>query len=805
MQEALQSIASGRSILFLGSGFSRTALNERHKQPMTGRQLAEYLATETNLPVDTELDDSAEAYVEQYGDAALISLLKSEFRIETVQSEHLELVKQPWMRIYTTNYDNLVEAAGDQLKKEIVPLTLDDDIYKSPTQGTQCVHLNGYIDSLSTQTLWSSFKLLETSYLTSSIAASPWASLLRDDINLATAAFFVGYSLDFDIDIKRVLFSSTGSRKKTYFIVGDNPGERTRRRIRKFGIDLKISLQEFANTLVKELHSTQRQNRPLSETNPPPYEIPTRTREFRDSDLLDLFLYGKHSPLEIAASTEENSKPYFLWRNQTETALDFITSLRRDVVVHSSLGNGKTLFLEGLKARAYQQGFSIFSPQNKTPSTEQDIQNILTVCPKPIFVFEDYQDHLEIIRFIALRRNENTRFVFTARTLIHDIECDDLLSALGQEDISEIGLDKLNHEELQWVSDLLTRYGLWGTRAGLSYTRKLTFLSKGCHREWHAILLSTLRSPTISNKFETLLRDIEANELHHNILLSCLILTTIQKDDLFRKLVDLWGVENLTSSSVRRDSALRELIDFQLGEVKLRSSIAAQFILKKLADPDKIVSVAIAMFKRASELRRVSDSQYYLMKNLTRFSTVQQILPGRRKNRSIIHFYESIKHLQHSNPHFWLQYAVACTVIKDFPRASIYFDNAYALAEKKQYDPYMINNHYARFLLVRAVEEEGPSEALSSFRKARKIILEQIRSGENRHYPFAVAGLFGNLFRHFEADLDSGEKAEIARAAGFVISRISKLPSRQQRHHNVRECQKSLQPVHEAANKSADP
>ena len=97
-----------------------------------------------------------------------------------------------------------------------------------------CIHLNGYIDRLNRDTLWSEFKLTEASYVSTSLIDSPWLVLFREDLRLARAVFFLGYSLA-DLDIKRVLSETLDLREKTFFILGSRVDTVTAHRAARFG------------------------------------------------------------------------------------------------------------------------------------------------------------------------------------------------------------------------------------------------------------------------------------------------------------------------------------------------------------------------------------------------------------------------------------------------------------------------------------------------------------------------------------------------------------------------------------------
>ena len=192
LERALEYAAEGEALLFVGSGFSQGALNKRGSTLLKGRELAKLLSSQVeDLPEDTALDDAAEEFVEVHGESKLIELLGSEFSITEVGSHHLNVARCPWRRIYTTNYDNVVELAGVRVGRPTKPITLSDNAYEQDQSKPQCVHLNGYIRLLTEETLWSEFKLLESSYLSASIAESPWSAMFRADVEISRAVFLL--------------------------------------------------------------------------------------------------------------------------------------------------------------------------------------------------------------------------------------------------------------------------------------------------------------------------------------------------------------------------------------------------------------------------------------------------------------------------------------------------------------------------------------------------------------------------------------------------------------------------------------
>jgi len=95
--------------------------------------------------------------------------------------------------------------------------------------------------------------------------------------------------------------------------------------------------------------------------------------------------------------------------------------------------------------------------------------------------------------------------------------------------------------------------------------------------------------------------------------------------------------------------------------------------------------------------------------NLVQFSSMNSIFSDESRGPAAMRVYEEIKGLPHCSryPLFWLQYAIAALVAKDFQRSKAYFDTAYSLADRlDHYDAFQIDNNYARLLLERAIQSD---------------------------------------------------------------------------------------------------
>jgi hypothetical protein len=212
----------------------------------------------------------------------------------------------------------------------------------------------------------------------------------------------------------------------------------------------------------------------------------------------------------------------------------------------------------------------------------------------------------------------------------------------------------------------------------------------------------------------------------------------------------------------------------------------------------------VSLAKAADRSSHASQYYFSVLKTLMRYSSLQSLLPEKHRRRATLTYYESIKGLSHAKgqPLFWLQYAIASLVdaekTEEFERAEKYFKTAYALAEGRQFwDSFQIDNHYARFLLARAISLGDPSSCMRDFRSARLLIHNEIER-ERLHYGYRVATLYADFYEKLGPKLKPQDKDEIRRAAKHVCERIEKLPPVSQDQRYVRTCWERLQKIIES-------
>jgi hypothetical protein len=296
---------------------------------------------------------------------------------------------------------------------------------------------------------------------------------------------------------------------------------------------------------------------------------------------------------------------------------------------------------------------------------------------------------------------------------------------------------------------------------------------------------------------------------YYDVLVGILALTVLNEHVTVNMLVDIFG-NRVLDAAFQRNERISEFVDFRRGEVSHRSSVAAQFILGRVADPsvttDVLANVARSLDKYVSAHRQYSET----LRSLMQFSQLEMVLPSRdlaERRAAMFRYYERVKNLAYcrTNPQFWLQYAIAALVFDDLERSERYFESAYAFAARvERYDTHKIDNHYARLLVRKACSSDSKDVGMKLFREARKILFEQIQR-ERLHYPYRVATQLGEFYDTFAGVFTKPQLQEVLNAARFIERRIENLQPELRRQRYVSQCLATMKRIRSVAGDAPQP
>jgi hypothetical protein len=126
LDEALRHALDGQAILFVGAGFSTQARTANGGDLPTGAKLSELLASKLGLSTTPSLDLASEMFVHRMGEFQLVQLLRASLIATEITPEQAIFGSVPWRRVYTTNYDNVVELAYAKNARQLDSRTFTD-------------------------------------------------------------------------------------------------------------------------------------------------------------------------------------------------------------------------------------------------------------------------------------------------------------------------------------------------------------------------------------------------------------------------------------------------------------------------------------------------------------------------------------------------------------------------------------------------------------------------------------------------------------------------------------------------------
>ena len=248
LTSAIGQIHLQRSVLFLGAGFSKDATNVMGRNMLLGSELASYLAKELGEDPATDLETISGLFIDTLGRERLLDILNQEFRTADVSDAQKTVLSLPWKRIYTTNYDDVIENCLADLHIDFQVVTRSARVSTIDENKLTCVHLNGHIDSINESNLDDEIMLTDFQYSTNALTQSPWSTKLRTDLHISRNVFFVGHSMT-DFEVSKILFESGVTGKRTYFVQKENLPRPQFLKLGRFGEVHSMGLGSFAEEI----------------------------------------------------------------------------------------------------------------------------------------------------------------------------------------------------------------------------------------------------------------------------------------------------------------------------------------------------------------------------------------------------------------------------------------------------------------------------------------------------------------------------------------------------------------------------
>ncbi|MBC3436044.1 SIR2 family protein [Pseudomonas sp. BW16M2] len=725
VSELATHINSGKAILFTGAGFSSTSINIQNDDLPRATELARKICELGKFEIDDDLRYASEYYLDKdLGKEALIDLLKTTFTCRETTPAQQAIAAANWRRIYTTNYDNTLEQAALANSKLLETV----DISRSPKEFTKnaktCIHLNGAITKLTPSTLENQFKLSTSSYVSpDSFLSSPWHFQFKRDLDTCSALVFIGYSL-YDIEIQKILYENRHLVEKTYFITQKNPSSKSTFTLKKYGQILAIGVEEFGNLLAPLLCSEERSTTEnLSAIRA--YEPTESDTPIRDRDVESLILYGDTTQAAVDRYILRDPDVPFLVNRKELEIVERFTQAKRHTVLIGTFGNGKSLLLQQIAPYLFTKGYDVYFLSDPDGDFSQDIE-IIRGGKKSVVLIDDYPHHIDLIKTIGHLHPENVHIITTARIYAHEY----LRNKLKDYSFSyqELSIDQLSEQETTELIEIIDNLGAWGDKAYYSQQQKFSFLANDNDSQISLTLLSLFNSDQIKKRVAALLNffgdgQTPQEQLYKDTAFAIALIEIIGLQTSNSLISEIALNDEIYSDALRQNESFQQLFRLSDSGVRSKSSLFSMALIRNHFLPSYTVPQLLRIAKKYGAMDNKNQFENEAFRSVVKFSFIERLLPDANKKSNIRDYYERLKNnvdWLKSDPHFWLQYAMAQIPFKEYAKAQQYIDQSYALAKKKI--NYHTNHHdtqQGRLYLLIALEPktDAPHEYFSKAHK----------------------------------------------------------------------------------------
>ncbi len=669
------------SVLFLGAGFSRAARNIGNSHPPTLNGLTEAIRGLAELPPDdSSLITDLSGYAVQTGHD-LFALLKSLYTISEITDEQKKIINNPWLRIYTTNYDDSVELYWSSQPREAnrKSYSIEDAV---PTQisRTSIIHIHGFIGKCNRDNVLDQLVLSQRSYVQQLVTVSPWWSVFDRDIRVAEHLFFVGYELN-DFTPAVYLSKHPALKAKTHFILLPDASPVATSRLDPYGTRHDFGVSGFAKECQQAVvqpapaHanalSTFRYLDPLKDNKAPAQPTPIEIQSAIEFGSIDI---------NRLISTFPNSTYIYVRADKIDQIISDIADFRT-IILHSKIGNGKTYFKHQLALALTKEGYKFFELRENITPSKVDI-DFIRGTGKAVVSFPNYDSAYTNIHLFD-QFSGDFRFlveVNTSTLQVRRVEATDRLP----KPLFRVDLNWLSPDDCRLVFSLLDK-------AGIAPKDFLSRFQDG--GEFRDIVLSIFENPAVIARIDRLVKPLLSNADAKLVILCSAILKALglASDPTFLRSMARVDVYDALSSA---GEIVYEFVDYSLDSIEPHSAVFSEFLIKRYLAAHELAGAIFRMATVAAKrMDEETDPQSERARTaratlgaLLRYSFLDEILRGHpNREGHITDIYENGRANEYiqGEPLFWLQYSIFMQACGRWDLAEKHMNTAYKRGEAR--------------------------------------------------------------------------------------------------------------------------
>lgn len=815
LNKLLQQARGGGAVLFCGAGFTAECLGYEFDQTLgvSGellRLLNEGIAVSGGNGNFKRLDTAARDYKTRCGEYGLMQLLQKKFEVQNVPQNLVDVLRLPWERVYTTNYDNGIELSLTHVPRNARVFNNADTV-PDPLPAGAVIHLHGRAKSWTIQN-FSDSCILDTQSYARLPSLGPWLQQLRYDLERATAVIFVGFSAN-DFHLNQVFFNASGLKPKSVFVnrpcAEVDPDAEVLQR--DYGEPVYLGVSGLA-AKVRQIMASQ-QPAPLRLSSFSHYEPERPSPSVPSvSAIQDLLTWGKFQRSALARDVSLEVSDYHVLRDAVSEIIARIDEGGRIFLINGEVCDGKTLVAEAV-AQKLSQTRPIFWLKLAYDDLLDEVARIIQRHPDAMLVVENcFELRSERLAMLARTFEGGTGILLlTARSIAADAETGKVKVLKPLASFREIRLEKLNDREIEAIEALIDQFGGFAHLNLSSRQDRIRFIKNTCNRSLPATLLEVLRSPFVRQKYREALnrgghgtpaKDSNAAAMtgYRRLLIASMFLKHIGDPPPASFLSDYLHIDpsrTISDEIARSGQGDIELLRIERGFVNTVPAIGASLILREFFADQDIVSVVIDVLEAmATQGRPRNEYARYAFSQMMRYSRLSTVVEDRGE---LDRFFDHISKIGffREEPLFWLQWHMAKLAAGEFVEAERLLDRGFREAEnweRQRGTPYnrrQLQDRKGKFIAARMKNQNRSSaEMLRDTREAFEILGRLLQDQEMTHHPFETLRDLLDALTERKPFLDSTNLSMICKWLSGVLDhakmRLANVPEGYQEKAAVR-------------------
>ncbi|AKR56532.1 hypothetical protein XM25_12153 [Devosia sp. H5989] len=687
LDDALSLIhSSHKAVLFVGAGFANQSKNLLGEPTPSSRQLSSRILDKLGMssPGEVPLTFAVDQLREAYQPLDAFNFLREQLTVPDATLEQLQILSLPWQRIYTTNIDNI----GSSHSRRTILDAIQDD---TTANRGDFIYLHGCLSNSQSTNYYQHVKMGEQLYMAGSHSSSRYMALLQQDLHEADAVFVIGYSMG-DPDLAHIFFNTPSLINKC-FVYSGVTSKLDDHRISLIGTNTKRTSTEFLADASNATAIDRHQYSSFIETDFGGHD----TKQVSQTARQNLLIYGRFDRNIARSSWTQSGSPAYVIAREISEVMASIKNAST-VVVHSSLGNGKSLILEYARFLVAKGGTPSFIIEET--SDLETLRAGLREIPAGSFVFFDgnifFASEVQDIIY-----ERNLVFCTTSRSTTLRVAAQALYSSKRSQ-IRVFDANSLTESELLTFHDLIDSMGFWPSNlSSQSREQRLHTLRSRYESSTCAIVLSIFENPSIKGQISSQWNSSSPSlrpVFDHFVVSSYMNMIDLD--------VPAYIINQFQSVDYRSISAVaNDIISVnKYGISAFSNPIVGEFVFSQLVNKQEIIG-AIVRFANFVDGHAAQRRHQWIVRRLLRYWNLSRLLNSKTLPEEVFDRASYIPSIS-SDPLFWIQYSISKMENGDYLSASRFVSTAYSRANDrgKNFDTYQIDTHAARLTIKKIIE-----------------------------------------------------------------------------------------------------